>query len=87
MKKETPRQKIKKLNELNGNSGFYGTHYQFVILIELDLKQRALKILKSINNDGLFIDERLIYKKIYDYLLDGLSIKNIKREISLNHKN
>lgn len=80
MRKITPRQKIKKMNELNGNDGFYGTHTQFVILIENRLYQQATKIMNSLNTGFLWSNEREVHNTIYNYLLDGISVKEIKNK-------
>ena len=78
MKKETPRQELKKLSERNGNDGFYGTPNQFAILIENRLYQQATKIMNSLNDGWVWVDERAVHTKIYEDLLDGVSVKNIK---------
>jgi hypothetical protein len=78
MKKITPRQEIEKLNELNGDAGFYGTHHQFVILIENELYQKAMKIMNDLNPGFLWRNEREVHTRIYNYLLDGITIKQIK---------
>lgn len=75
---ETPREKIKKLQELNGAEGFYGTHYQFIILIENNLRKKTINIMKSLNQGTLWINERVVYNKIYNHLLDGFSTVKIK---------
>ena len=80
--KLTPRQEIKRLNELNGNEGFYGTHANFAILIENRLYQQATKIMNSLNDGFLWSDERLVHNTIYNYLLDGISVKEIKNKLS-----
>lgn len=78
MKNITPRQEIEKLKELNGNDGFYGTHYQFVLLIENNLKEKATKIMNDLNHGWLWADEHGVQHRIYNMLLDGLSVKEIK---------
>lgn len=80
MKKITPRQEIEKMNKLNGNDGFYGIHAQFVILIENRLYQQASKIMNSLNTGFLWSNERYVHNTIYNYLLDGISIKEIKNK-------
>lgn len=80
MKKKTPREEINQMIVLNGNEGFYGTHYQFIILIENRLYQKATKIMKDLNDGFLWSDERLFHNKIQDYLLDGISVKEIKNK-------
>ena len=69
MKKITPRQEIKKMYELNGNDGFYGTHAQFAILIENRLYQQATKIMNSLNTGFLWVNERGVHNTIYNYLV------------------
>ena len=69
------------MTELNGNDGFYGTHHQFVMLIENGLYQQATKIMDSLNDGWLWSNERLLHNKIYNYLLDGVSVKEIKKKI------
>lgn len=81
---ETPREKLKRLNELNGNSGFYGTHNQFVILIEDRLYNRAIELMNKLNGGFLWVDERSVHDKIYNRLLDGVSIKKIKEEFRVS---
>ena len=78
--KETPRQRIKRLNELNGDEGYYGTHYSFVILIKKRLEEKAWKIMKDLNQGWLWSNERGVHHTIYNYLLDGLSVKEIKKK-------
>lgn len=80
--KLTPRQEIKRLNKLNGNEGFYGSHANFAILIENRLYQQATKIMNSLNDGFLWSDERLVHNTIYNYLLDGISVKEIKNKLS-----
>ena len=46
---ETPREKLKRMSELNGDDGYYGTHRQFALLIENDLYSKATKIMNSLN--------------------------------------
>lgn len=77
----SPRQEIKKLNELNSNEGFYGTYSQFAILIETRLYQEATKIMNSMNDGFMWSNEREIHNTIYNYLLDGISVKEIKNRI------
>lgn len=77
--KITPRQKIQKLREENGDSGYHGTAHQFIILIENDLWNKATKIMNDIAYGFLWNRPRLIHNKIYNYLLDGYSVKKIKQ--------
>jgi hypothetical protein len=81
MKKETPRQQLKKLSDLNGKDGFYGTHAQFAILIEDRLYKQATKIMNSINYGFIWSNERLVHDTIYNQLLDGVSVKEIKAKL------
>lgn len=76
----TPQQEIEKLHELNGNMGYYGTHHQFIILIENRLHKKAKKIMDSINQGGLWINEREVHNRIYNYLLTGMSVNEIKNK-------
>lgn len=76
----TPRQKIEELNQRNGKDGFYGTHNQFVILIEKHLYQQATKIMNAVNQGWLWVNERGVHTKIYNQLLDGVTVKEIKKQ-------
>ena len=75
---ETPREELKRLSVLNGDSGYYGTHNQFVVLIESRLYEKATNIMNSLNTSVLWSNERAVHNQIYDYLLDGITIKEIK---------
>lgn len=77
--KKTPRQTIKELEELNKTEGFYGTHYQFILLNEQKLQQKTLKIMESLFYGVFLANERKVYNEIYNLLLDGYSMNNIKK--------
>jgi len=74
MKKKTPREELSDLN----SKGFYDIKNQFAVLIENRLYQQATKIMNSLNPGVLWSNERLVHNQIYNYLLDGFSIKDIK---------
>jgi hypothetical protein len=80
MKRSTPRQEIERLKQLNMNDGFYGTHNQFIILIENRIHEKTTKIMNNLNNGFLWSNERFVHNTIYNYLLDGLSVKEIKNK-------
>jgi len=77
----TPREEIKLKNMLNGSDGYYGTHNQFIILIEKRLYDKATKIMNSLNTGFLFSNERYVHNIIYNFLLDGNSAKDIKNKM------
>lgn len=76
--KKSPRQELSELNQRNANDGFYGTANQFAILIQSRLAEKARKLLCTIFNGCLPVNEHLEYTKIYKMLLDGKSMKAIK---------
>lgn len=82
MKKITPRQEIEQKLKLNGNNGYYGTHYQFILLIKERLFEQATKIMNSLNHGWLWSNERDVHNTIYNYLLDGISVKQIKNKFN-----
>lgn len=76
--KITPRQELEKLDKENAGLGFYGTPNQFALLIRSRLDERARKLMSSIFVGVLPMNERLEYNKIYNMLLDGRSVIEIK---------
>lgn len=82
--KTTPREKLKRLHELNGNNGFYGTHNQFAILIEQQNYSKASDIMSKLNVGFLWLNERHVHDQIYNMLLDGISMKQIKEKFKLS---
>ncbi len=79
--KKTPRMELERLNKLNSNEGFYGTHNEFAKLIESRYYNKAIEIMNKLNQGFLWVDERGVHSKIYNMLLDGVSIKEIKLKI------
>ena len=78
MKKQTPREELKRLDELNGNDGFYGTHASFAHLIKHRLDEKTRKIMIKCNNGlVLWSNEYNVYVLIYNLLLDGETQKSI----------
>ena len=82
--KITPREELKRLNQLNGDNGFYGIHNQFIILIESRLHNKAIELMNKLNGGFLWVDESHVHNQIYNYLLDGVSIKKIKEKFKLS---
>lgn len=80
----TPREELKRLNQLNVNNGFYGTHNQFAILIEQRNYNKASDIMNKLNVGFLWLNERHVHNQIYNHLLDGVSIKKIKEKFKLS---
>ena len=78
-KKLTPREELERLKELNKKDGYYGTYNQFVILIESRLRGKAIDLMNNLNTGFLWVNERMVFNKIYNLLLDGTSIKDIKK--------
>lgn len=84
MARTTPRERLRKMEGNNGKEGFYGTHNQFAILLKDRLKERTVKIMKSLNTGFLWVNERSVHNTIYNYLLDGLSERAIKQKYKTN---
>lgn len=80
MKRITPREEIKRLNELNKDEGFYGVNAQIVYSLETKLYNQTINIMRQLNDGFLWADERSVFNKIYNYLLDGVSARKIKSE-------
>jgi len=77
-KKMTPREELKRCEELNGNDGFYGIYNSFARLMKQRLEEQTRKIMVKCNN-GLVLwnNEYSVYTEIYNLLLDGISQKTI----------
>jgi len=78
MKRKTPRQELEELNIKNGNDGFYGLHNQFAQMIRSRLDEQTNKLLNSSIFYGV-LPGQMEYNNIYNMLLDGKSIKAIKK--------
>jgi hypothetical protein len=81
MKRKTPRQELKELDERNGNDGFYGVPNQFAESIRKRIENKAINLMNKFSAGFLLANERLIYIQIYNLLLDGVSEKEIKKRI------
>jgi len=79
--KLTPRKQIEKLMESADEGDFYSTSNQFISLIENRISIETKEIMKQLNDGFLWTNERLVFNKIYNFLMDGKSIKNIKSEL------
>lgn len=80
MKKITPREEIKRLKELNKDEGFYAVNAQIVYSLETKLHNQTINIMRQLNDGFLWVDERSVFNKIYNRLLDGVSVRKIKLE-------
>ena len=78
MARQTPRQELEELDKKNGDAGHYGMHNQFAILIKNRHYKKATEIMQSLNTGFLWANERQTHNEIYEQLLDGVSVKNIK---------
>lgn len=76
--KITPRQKIAKLHIENGSEGWYGLPNYFIRRLENELFDKAIKLSNKLSY-GMLPSNTLVYK-IYNCLLDGISIKKITEE-------
>lgn len=81
MARLTPRTRI---NQLNLSSQWSGTANAYVLLIERELHEKATKIVNSFNKGLSSSDEHKLHKEIYNYLLDGYTIKKIKQLLKTN---
>lgn len=77
--KKTPRQEIKELKTLK--TGYYCFYNTRIIQIEKEIWHKAVKLLNSINVGVVY--SRQTYSEVYEMLLDGVAIKNIKTKYSV----
>jgi len=83
MKRLTPRQRINQLtlNAKLKHLDYFCTENAFILLIESNLHEKATKIMNSLNQGFLWSNEREVHDKIYNLLLDGVPVKQIKKQI------